>query len=169
MLNEHNKDSFVKRRLEALLPHQVHSQFNEIRDGFNAVIPLNILSRVTTGSFLRAIVFGEPVIDVEILLRNIGYYGFRPEDQIHNWMTALLRSFNQNQLRSFLEFITGNGQVGTGTYPRIQIHLGGRPDALPMASTCFHQLHVPLYPSLEFVCDKAIQAITEGTGVILNF
>ena len=167
-----NRKGIVAKRLAALMPVTVRVQFEAVRAGFNDLVPISLIQRMVSGSDLRAIINGDPTIDVEEMIRHISITGGTRDSAQVQWMVALLRSLDQEKLRMFFRFTTGSSQVpvgGFGNLPRkIQISLGGSPDRLPTAATCFYLFRLPLYQTEQGLREKVLMALANsGNGAML--
>ena len=162
-----NRADLVHRKINSLISPQVEEQFQEVRFGFDEVIPTQTFRGIFSPAEVRGLMFGSPTIDVEDLINNVdlrdGYTAGHPAIQ---WLFTYLRSMDQEALKQFLRFSTGSTQLPLGGFgmlvPRFTIDSGGDDENnLPTSSTCFNQVHLPRYSSEEQVQRKFCQAISE--------
>ena len=161
-----NRVDLVGRKINSLIDPEVEGPFQEIRAGFNEVIPIQVLSGLFTPGEVRGLMFGNPTIDVEDLIRNAVFGGgYSARLRVIEWLFGYLRTLDQESLKKLLRFSTGNTQLPLGGFamlnPRFTIDSGGAGDRLPTASTCFNQLHLPMFTSELALRTKMNQAITE--------
>ncbi|XP_075494314.1 E3 ubiquitin-protein ligase UPL4-like isoform X2 [Primulina tabacum] len=87
-------------------------------------------------------------------------------------LLEIMREFNREQQRAFLQFVTGVPRLPTGGLasfnPKLTIfrkHYGKCIDAdLPSVMTCEKYLKLPPYSTKEVMKEKLLYAITEGQG-----
>jgi E3 ubiquitin-protein ligase HUWE1 len=145
-----NREEVVTRAVNALIPAAVGEHFAAIRAGFAEVIPLHLLGGVVDAEDLRSIVFGNPVIDAEDLIRNVHLAGYSHASPQIGWLWTLLRGFDQDMMKKFLRFVTSTTQLPIGGFANLPNQLTidvGVGAGLPTSSTCFYQLHLPRYAS----------------------
>jgi hypothetical protein len=167
-----NREEVVQRRLQALIPSDVRTQFEAIKSAFLKIIPLNLLKDLIKGSDLRGLVFGNPTIDVEDLIKNMNpNNGYSRASLQITWLNNVLRSLSDDQLKLFVRFLTSSPQVPLGGFafirPPLQVDVGGAPDSLPTTSTCFNQLHLPRYSSEQQLREKLLIALENAEGAML--
>ena len=104
---------------------------------------------------------------------NTLYLVYNDTDTQILWFWEILRNFDEVMLGKFLQFVTGTSKVP----PRGFVNLMGQngpqkltigkinasDTSLPSAHTCFNQLDLPPYTSLENMRNKLILAIEEGS------
>lgn len=98
------KDLVIKARLR-----ESTQQVNAIRKGFNAIVPLGMLSLFTWHE-VELLVCGDPDIDVDALKRHTTYRGglSKSHPVVKNLFLAL-KSFNAEERRLFLRYVCSVG------------------------------------------------------------
>ena len=157
-----NRQDVVRRKLRSLIPE---TQFNLIRDAFNQVIA-SVGTRVTPEQ-LKLIIEGEPVVDVELLLRRVAIYSYNDSSNQPNevrWFYSIMRSLSQPELRDFLRFVTGNSGLTEGGQS-LEVSISSGRGRLPRAATCFKTLYLGTYSNEAEMRRKLLFAITEAEGL----
>ena len=83
----------------------------------------------------------------------------------------VVREFEDSLQRGFLKFVTGTSRVPLDGYdPPFNLTQGEdmMQDSLPRAHTCFNQLVIPTYSSLNVMQEKLKFAIMETEGFELS-
>lgn len=91
-----------------------------------------------------------------------GDFGDNSEQVI--WLWNCVRAWSTDLRRTFLQFVTGSSHVPLdGFSPPLTVTEGVDmgPDSLPRAHTCFNQLVLPQYSSLEVMQQRLLFAIQE--------
>jgi hypothetical protein len=143
-----NRETLVSRAINALIPQAVDIHFDSIRAGFEEVIPLGLMTGIVNAEDFRSIVFGNPVISVDDLIANVNLIGFRLDSPQIIWLFNLLRTFSQDDMKSFLRFVTSSTQLPIGGFANLPTRFSidvRHADGLPTSSTCYYQLHLPMY------------------------
>jgi E3 ubiquitin-protein ligase HUWE1 len=147
-----NRAALVSRAVNGLIPAAVQEHFNAIRGGFEEVIPLRLMNRIVDAEDFRTIVLGNPVISVEDLIANVQLRGFTHDSPQIRWLWNLLHTFSQDEMKNFLRFVTSSTQLPIGGFANLPrpLTIDVRNSAgLPTSSTCFYQLHLPMYTTEE--------------------
>ena len=106
-VDENNKKEFVLRLCEALMTKEIEEQINAFLQGLYAIIPRSFLSMLLP-SDLGLIIAGTRTIDFEDMKRHCQYELLSNESDLAKWFWEILSEFNQEQLGSFLSYISGN-------------------------------------------------------------
>jgi len=120
---------------------------------------------------LELLVCGNPVLDFQEYRNNTDYAdGYDANsDQCRWFWEVVLESFDDDQRRELLTFVTGSDRAppkGLGA-PEARLTLSRQgPDceSLPTAHTCFNHLLIPAYPTKEKLEAKLRLAITFNQG-----
>merc|ERR1712061_538538 len=117
------------------------------------------------------IVCGEQDLDFEQMRRNAHYDGFTEDSSYIEAFWKILLTFDKEQKKRFLSFVTGSDLAPVGGLQELQVVIqrnGDEPtERLPTAHTCFNLLLLPEYGSaskLERMLTMAIQN-AEGFGL----
>ena len=113
---------------------------------------------------LELLCCGLPQISVDDLRANTEW---EAETSQANWFWTVVTELEQSERARLLQFVTGSSHVPLGGFkdfqPKIKCRkLEGQRDRLPHAHTCFNQLDLPAYSSLEDMRRLVRIAITEG-------
>ena len=106
-VDESNKKEYVMRICEALMTKEIEAQTGAFLKGFHAVVPRRFLSFLSP-SDLGLIIAGTPTIDLEDIKKNCRYEYLSSESTLVKWFWKIVSEFNQEQLGSFLFYISGN-------------------------------------------------------------
>ena len=132
-------------RMSAAIKPQIESML----EGFYDLVPPELIS-IFSPTELELLICGLPDIDVQDLMKNTVYSGFRSTDPIIHWFWEALNGFNRAERALFVQFITGTSKVPLGGFANLQgmrgpqrfsIHKSyGESTLLPSAHTCFNQV-----------------------------
>lgn len=144
----------LQYRLNAFAP-----QIEAIRKGMAAIIPIALLP-LFTWQELELQVCGKRELDLDLLKRNTSYvYGVSKDDPHVALHWQMLENFSPREQELFLRFVWGRGRLPiddasfTQKY-QIMSFSGGRGGKdenflLPKSHTCFFQLELPRYRTLD--------------------
>ncbi|CAI9739768.1 apoptosis-resistant E3 ubiquitin protein ligase 1-like [Octopus vulgaris] len=155
-------DLLAEHRLSASVKEEVDSFLR----GLNELIPDNLLS-----------IFDEN--ELELLMCGTGNYSITDFRQHHSvcgtspafgkvldWFWTIVASFTEEQMARLLQFTTGCSQLPPGGFselnPKFQITAAPTFNTLPTAHTCFNQLCLPDYDSIDKFHKALMIAINEG-------
>eukprot|EP01083_Nonionella_stella_P051973 138056_1 len=166
-----NRLDFVRLAKRARLGESKH-QINAIRAGLGMIVPLELLS-IFSADDIRRLICGEPSVDFELLKRHTAYGSSLNEDSpriIKFW--KVVEEFDAEQRRLFVQFVYAQKRLPSESEferqgLRLLIHpLDARkPDqTFPQASTCFFNLSLPDYSSINQMRRNLLLAITSATG-----
>ena len=106
-VNENNKNEYVLRLCEALMMKEIEGQISAFLQGLYAIIPRSFLSMLLP-SDLEVIIAGTRTIDLEDMRSHCRYEFLSDDSDLVKWFWEILSEFDQEQLESFLFFISGN-------------------------------------------------------------
>jgi E3 ubiquitin-protein ligase TRIP12 len=173
---------YIDGVVRLLLVDGVRQQAEEILRGVDDVFPSASL-RAFTPNELRALLCGEQDADwqEEAITKNIVCKHGYTSSSVHvQRLVAVMSSFDRDQRRLFLRFVTGASRLPNGGFgalvpnrltvvkKQVESRTGGEVtqaniDAqLPSCSTCQVYLKLPAYSSEDVLRSKLVQAITEG-------
>jgi len=166
-----NKDRFMEC-YEKFRLNEFSEQCAAIRRGLVAVVPENALSLLTWQE-LELLVCGRPTIDVDLWEKNTRYEGCSSNDPHIRLFWDMVRTrLNQQEQQALLRFVWGRSRLPLRSEDfekpfKIASHSrsSGMSDAkvnsyLPASHTCFFQLDLPRYTSLDVMHKKVLFAIT---------
>lgn len=169
-VTEANKQEYVRLVTEQRLTKSIRSQIDAFLDGFNEIIPADLI-RIFSEQELELLISGLPDIDVDAWKNNTELHGYSSGDAVIQWWWRAVRSFDQTEKAKLLQFITGTSKVplegfahlqGVQGTQRFNIHKAYGADRLPAAHTCFNQLDLPQYDSYEKLRSSLLLAMNEG-------
>ena len=180
-----NKKEYVAKVVAWHCENCVRDQVSALRRGFFEMMPSEKIN-VFTVDELEQLIGGVKEVDVETL-RNVCVYkgGYENEEEEEsgggggggggravNYFWSFLGQLDLEGRRRVLRFITGTTRVPLdGFDPCLQICRASRDDevgrgtkALPVAHTCFNQLVLPAYESVEMCHERFMYALDESDG-----
>ncbi|SPO27765.1 related to ubiquitin-protein ligase 1 [Ustilago trichophora] len=169
-VTESNKQEYVRLVTEQRLTKSIKSQIDAFLDGFNEIIPADLI-RIFSEQELELLISGLPDIDVDAWKSNTELHGYSSGDAVIQWWWRAVRSFDQTEKAKLLQFITGTSKVplegfahlqGVQGTQRFNIHKAYGADRLPAAHTCFNQLDLPQYDSYDKLRSSLLLAMNEG-------
>ncbi|KAK3702762.1 hypothetical protein RRG08_042746 [Elysia crispata] len=159
------------RYLDALAQYRLVQPVKEEVDSFmrglsGELIPENLLS-----------IFDE--YELELLMCGTGTYSIADFKLHHNvvgasssfhrvldWFWTIIASFTEEQMARLIQFTTGCSQLPPGGFselnPKIQLSSAPTYNNLPSSHTCFNQLCLPDYDSMDTFHRMLLIAINEG-------
>lgn len=163
-----NREDLVARRLRAMSGGFVQ-QVTRIVEGFRSILPLPQLRGITARN-LGNILYGNPAIDVDELIRSIELGpGLAATDDHIQWLFETLRSYNNQQLSEFIRFARGNSLTPVGGFqalnPRITIRSISDVRRYPKSQTCFNLIFLPPYPTQAELREKLSEALANNGGM----
>ncbi|XP_043712175.1 E3 ubiquitin-protein ligase UPL1-like isoform X2 [Telopea speciosissima] len=170
-VTEENKHEYVGLVAEHRLTTAIRPQINAFLEGFNELIPRDLIS-IFNDKELELLISGLPDIDLDDLKANTEYSGYSAASPVIQWFWEVVQGFSKEDKARLLQFVTGTSKVplegfsalqGISGSQRFQIHKAyGSPDHLPSAHTCFNQLDLPEYPSKQHLEERLLLAIHEA-------
>eukprot|EP00511_Aplanochytrium_stocchinoi_P003994 CAMPEP_0204834706 /NCGR_PEP_ID=MMETSP1346-20131115/20520_1 /ASSEMBLY_ACC=CAM_ASM_000771 /TAXON_ID=215587 /ORGANISM="Aplanochytrium stocchinoi, Strain GSBS06" /LENGTH=404 /DNA_ID=CAMNT_0051968175 /DNA_START=610 /DNA_END=1824 /DNA_ORIENTATION=- len=158
---------------QKLLVDDVLSQVCEIKDGIDEIFHVSSLQVFSAVELQQMISLADSVKwDKETIENNvICKYGYEVSDEVIQNLLSVLASFDQEQRKNFLLFITGTPRLPVGGWenlsPKLTIVKKSCDNeiidkVLPTCSTCQVYLKLPQYSSKEILKEKLVYAITNG-------
>lgn len=187
---EHVPFSFATRAawcdgVERLRRNECARQVAAVRRGLGQLVPLETLALWTAEEFER-LVCGDADWSVAALKASTDYEIAR-EDVRCGWLWEALEGFSKEERALFLQFVWGRsrmpqmaGSPGAADNGRLahrfklsEDHGGSGRDAnpnerLPVAHTCFFQLHLPRYTEKDALRERLRYAIYNGRAIDLD-
>lgn len=170
-VTEENKHQYVDLVAEHRLTTAIRPQINAFLEGFNELIPRELIS-IFNDKELELLISGLPDIDLDDMRANTEYSGYSPGSPVIQWFWEVVQGLSKEDKARLLQFVTGTSKVplegfsalqGISGSQKFQIHKAyGSPDHLPSAHTCFNQLDLPEYPSKEHLQERLLLAIHEA-------
>ncbi|CAL5389539.1 unnamed protein product [Camellia sinensis] len=174
MVNMTNLEEYVSLIVDATINAGVCRQMEAFKSGFNQVFPIKHLQFFSEEE-LERLLCGEREFWTQSneLLDHIKFdHGYTSSSPPILNLLEIIREFNQELQRAFLQFVTGAPRLPPGGLaslnPKLTIvrkHSSQCADAdLPSVMTCANYLKMPPYSSKETMKEKLLYAITEGQG-----
>jgi len=166
-----NKEEYVQLVTEMKMTTAIEPQINSFLEGFNELIKPTLVS-IFTPSELELLISGLPDIDIEDLRKNTEYRGYTSESPLIGWFWNIVNEFGQEEKALLLQFVTGTSKVpldgfkalmGMSGPQKFQIYKAHDTSRLPTAHTCFNQLDLPEYSSIEDLKRNLLVALHEGS------
>jgi len=131
---------------------------NSFVDGMSHLLPVELLP-ILSADELRAMLCGNPDVDVDLLKRVVEYEGFTEEDDVIRYFWDALREMSNADRKKFLQFVWARSRLPNKESDfdasfKIQKASGGNDSSLPSASTCFFSLALPEYTSKSILKQK---------------
>lgn len=177
LLTEDNKFEYIRLMTEYKLETMIRNQSNYFLQGFNRMVPANLLSGFTVSEFKR-LLSGVIKIDVDDWKNNVIILTYNPTDLIITWFWRAIESYSEEEKRCVLRFVTGSPSVPISGFSGLSVR--GVPTrftiaksfrdmgSLPLSHTCYNQIDLPEYSSYEDLRRKLLTASTEGAGAFEN-
>ncbi len=169
-VDEKNKERFVSAVVQWRIYGTVKAQLEHIQYGFHPLVPAAELKSFSVPE-LHLLFNGQDKVDVDELRRKAKYAGgFTAQSQPVMWLWQLLESFSQKKRRDVLLFATGSTKIPhEGMSLEIVCGVDKGPESLPTSHTCFNQLVLPQYESLEQLRSKLhLSLSSNNTGFYLS-
>jgi E3 ubiquitin-protein ligase HERC2 len=159
-----NCSEFASCVAEARL-HEADRQIAAIKQGLATVVPVDLL-QLWSWDDLEVAVTGSSKMDIELLKKHTSYSSCSESDDHVKFFWEALESFSEEDKSLFLRFVWGRSRLPNNDagfkepFKLCPMSRGGNPDVmLPMAHTCFFQLDLPAYTSVDACHDKMMYAV----------
>ncbi|XP_071999465.1 E3 ubiquitin-protein ligase TRIP12 isoform X2 [Engystomops pustulosus] len=170
----HNLDEYVRLVIYWALNEGVSRQLDSFRDGFESVFPLNHLQYFYPEE-LDQLLCGSKADpwDVKTLMECCRPdHGYTHDSRAVKFLFEILSSFDNEQQRLFLQFVTGSPRLPVGGFRSLNPPLTivrktfesteNPDDFLPSVMTCVNYLKLPDYSSIDIMREKLLIAAREG-------
>merc|ERR1712179_710778 len=177
-----NLAQYVKLVSHWLLIEGVSSQMEAVREGFESVFPLsslrmfypNELDQIFCGGngseSARAYVAWDPKVLSESCKTD---HGFNPDSRSIKYLYEVICSYDKEEQRQFLQFVTGCPRLPVGGFKALSPPLTivkksfdsqdvNPDDYLPSVMTCVNYLKLPDYSTKQIMREKLRIAAMEG-------
>ncbi|KAL8615069.1 hypothetical protein ACOMHN_013603 [Nucella lapillus] len=169
-LHFHNRLHYVDTVLNYRL-HEWEKQVCWIREGMSWIVPVPLLTLLTAQS-LEQMVCGTAEVSIDILRKVVRYRGMDENHILIKWFWTILEDFTNEERIQFLRFISGRTRLPSNPADitqRFQIMTSDRGmDSLPTSQTCFFQLRLPMYSSVEVMADRLRYAINHCRSIDMD-
>ncbi|KAK2490662.1 hypothetical protein MC885_012008 [Smutsia gigantea] len=170
----HNLEEYLRLVIFWALNEGVSRQFDSFRDGFESVFPLSHLQYFYPEE-LDQLLCGSKADtwDAKTLMECCRPdHGYTHDSRAVKFLFEILSSFDNEQQRLFLKFVTGSPRLPVGGFRSLNPPLTivrktfesteNPDDFLPSVMTCVNYLKLPDYSSIEIMCDKLLTAARDG-------
>jgi len=166
-----NKEEYVRLVTENKMSNSIKDQIKAFLEGFHEMIEPQLTS-IFTPSELELLISGLPDIDVDDLRRNTEYRNYTVDSPTIQWFWKILGEFSQEEKALLLQFVTGTSKVplegfkslqGMSGPQKFQIHKSYKKNTLPTAHTCFNQLDLPEFDTIDDLRKFLLTALREGS------
>ncbi|NXE18441.1 TRIPC ligase, partial [Ardeotis kori] len=170
----HNLEEYLRLVIFWALNEGVARQFDSFRDGFESVFPLSHLQYFYPEE-LEQLLCGSKTDtwDAKTLMECCRPdHGYTHDSRAVKYLFEILSSFDSEQQRLFLQFVTGSPRLPVGGFRSLNPPLTivrktfesteNPDDFLPSVMTCVNYLKLPDYSTLEIMREKLLIAAREG-------
>ncbi|XP_008104432.1 E3 ubiquitin-protein ligase TRIP12 isoform X1 [Anolis carolinensis] len=170
----HNLEEYLRLVIFWALNEGVSRQFDSFRDGFESVFPLSHLQYFYPEE-LDQLLCGSKTDtwDAKTLMECCRPdHGYTHDSRAVKFLFEILSSFDSEQQRLFLQFVTGSPRLPVGGFRSLNPPLTivrktfesteNPDDFLPSVMTCVNYLKLPDYSSIEIMREKLLIAAREG-------
>ncbi|KAF2396907.1 hypothetical protein EJ06DRAFT_584888 [Trichodelitschia bisporula] len=162
------RSEFIERYTMWLTDKSVRPQFEAFARGFAACLDRTAM-KLLDGQLLRSLTEGMQIVDIEQIEQAATYDGYEAGTDYIDSFWEVFEGFSGQKRRALLRFVTATDRFRVGGSTGFCIkRQGGDTEHLPTASTCYQQLLLPEYASVEKMKHKLSLAIenTEGFGSV---
>ncbi|XP_033735725.1 apoptosis-resistant E3 ubiquitin protein ligase 1-like [Pecten maximus] len=161
-----NKQHYLNCLAQYKLSSSVKEEADHFLKGLNVLIPDTLLS-IFDENELELLMCGTGNYSItdfkaHAVIEGSSYHFFKVLD----WFWTVIASFTEEQMARLLQFTTGCSQLPPQGFaelnPKFQISFSPTYNTLPTAHTCFNQLCLPDYDSIDSFHRSLLLAINEG-------
>ncbi|ESO94312.1 hypothetical protein LOTGIDRAFT_215855 [Lottia gigantea] len=166
-VNNRNKLRYLDVLAQYRLASNVKDELEAFLKGLNELIPDNLLS-IFDENELELLMCGTDNYSIADFKIHHTVSGTSPQfSKMLDWFWTIVAGFTDEQMARLLQFITGCSQLPVGGFsellPKIQLSSTPMFNVLPTAHTCFNQLCIPFYDSIDQFHHSLLLAINEGS------
>ena len=169
-----NLNEFVELSMKRAVLDSIETQMTSVVMGIYEVLPIGRLSFLTIDE-LRLLLQGQPEIDRANLRASTEYSPAEvgSSEQIE-WFWTIVESMSETQMRDFLRFVSGSsnppihnfsGYTGARKWLQVSVQSGLVSDQVPLSQTCFVQIRLPEYTSLDVMRTRLLFAIENARSM----
>jgi ubiquitin-protein ligase E3 A len=170
-LTQETKESFVQAYIEWFFSARIYDQFGPLSEGFRAILGGSaLLQSMVDAVQLEKIVCGGSVpVDIPAIRRGAAQEGWSRDEEL-DYLVAFwscIEGFTESERVQFVVFVTASDRVPLRGWQDLQLTVqknGVGDDRLPTAHTCFCQLLLPRYSSIEKLKTNLLLAIANSEG-----
>lgn len=164
-----NRKEFVSLYIKYMLDTAVVRQFEPFKRGFWQVCAGNALSLFQPEEIELLVRGSEEALDIDTM-RAVAIYTNWPKasmEQCTGWFWQTFEEANPTRQRKLLQFITGSDRIPATGAANLVLKItcaGDKTERYPVARTCFNQLMLPTYASLDTLQTMLWTAVYESEG-----
>ncbi|KAG9302523.1 hypothetical protein G9A89_007227 [Geosiphon pyriformis] len=171
-VTEENKKEYIELITEWRISKRVEEQFKAFLDGFNQLIPQELIA-VFDEREIELLIGGIAEIDVDDWKKHTDYRGYTESDDVIQWFWKCVRSWDSEKKSRLLQFTTGTSRIPVNGFKDLQgsdgprrftIEKAGDVSQLPKSHTCFNRIDLPPYKNYEALVSKLTLAVEETVG-----
>ncbi|ANZ76228.1 BA75_02831T0 [Komagataella pastoris] len=171
-VTEENKMEYVELITEWKIHRRVEQQFKAFMDGFNELIPQELIN-VFDERELELLIGGIADVDVEDWKKHTDYRGYQESDEVIQWFWKCVTEWDKEQKARLLQFTTGTSRIPVNGFKDLQgsdgprrftIEKAGESNQLPKSHTCFNRVDLPPYKDYGSLKQKLTLAVEETVG-----
>jgi E3 ubiquitin-protein ligase HUWE1 len=106
MVENSNKRDYVKKFCEAKMVKEIQPELHAFLKGFRALLPIGYLSHFSPAE-LELMIAGVSILNLDELKQNCIYVNCNKESQLARWFWEILGELTNEELSSFVFFISG--------------------------------------------------------------
>ncbi|XP_046854007.1 E3 ubiquitin-protein ligase TRIP12-like isoform X2 [Xenia sp. Carnegie-2017] len=170
----HNLEEYIKLVVQWTLVDGVTKQMQAFKEGFETVFSLSSLTCFTPEE-MDLLLCGSTAEtwDIKSLMENCRPdHGYNHDSRAVKFLFEILSSYDTNERRRFLQFVTGSPKLPVGGFKRLTpplkivrktLESSACADSyLPSVMTCMNYLKLPDYSTKDIMKEKLRQAALEG-------
>ena len=167
-----NKEQYVSAIVKWTMCDAMKEQIEHLKKGFYEIVPLKEIKDFTPTE-LSLLLNGKKDINVDEMANQTKYTGGYSRSSVPvQFFWVAMKSFSKEERGELLQYATGTNKAPLdGFDPAFTITLAEGADvenALPTAHTCFNQLVLPEYKSVETLMQKLRYAFKNSSGFQLT-
>lgn len=178
VVNSANVRTYIEKVIDQILQSGIEKQIKSFIQGFSKAFPYTSLSILTPEELSDLYGRVEEDWSEKTLYSFINAdHGYNMDSATIHDLVSVLSSFNRQEQRLFLQFLTGSPKLPIGGFkslkPRLTVVLKHTEDNLtpdeylPSVMTCANYLKLPKYSCREILRSRIVQAMNEGSGAFL--
>lgn len=169
-----NVERYISEVLDMTLHKGIRAAVRAFRQGFNLIFPISAMSSFTADELVM--LFGnteEDWSETTLVASVKPDHGLNADSPTFRDIVAIMASFDVDQRREFLQWLTGSPKLPIGGFSGLhpQLTIVKRPheapltpdDYLPSVMTCVNYLKMPNYSSRDKMRERLQTAMKEGS------
>ena len=172
-VDEHNLQRYIDGVIAATLSDGIEAQIAAFKEGFESVMPVKMLEMFYDDELDLLLRGTHGCWTVEELSECVNFsHGYSALCDQARWFLEILSELDDEQRRSFLQFVTGSPRLPPGgiaalspkltVVQRLNNKEGSSENDLPSVATCVNFLKLPKYGSKEVMKERLVIAFNEG-------